>query len=164
MSPQVQALMDLTLTITGRKVSLNLDGRYSQDESSITVPGDLDDLGVFDEVLHELGHWIMASDKERTWPNLALDVDDEFINDDLPEEERLDNIDPETREYQTICLSRLVYDDAGLPIRDSHSAKFVDYYGKYGSPEMAYALERVGTTCPTIVREAARLLKELKSR
>lgn len=64
---EVGPLVRLTERVTGKKVSL-VSFEWYQDERTIySSRGDLEGL------LHELGHWVMANDIERQWPNLLLD-------------------------------------------------------------------------------------------
>lgn len=60
-------LIFLVRKVTGKDVVFDW-GSWGQTEREIEVPeGDLEGL------LHELGHWVVASPTERKWPNLLLD-------------------------------------------------------------------------------------------
>jgi hypothetical protein len=95
-------LSGLAHSITGRQVSYA--NGWWQDNDTIFVP-EFDDDGL----LHEILHWVVASDAERTWPNLALDDYDKDINEGLPAEEQLPQINAESRERQACYLGRKVY-------------------------------------------------------
>ena len=103
----MEALISIALRLTGKKVGFRPQ-TWVQDESTILVPeGDEEGL------LHELLHYVVASDEERQWPNLALDEDDvEQTNPMLPEEEQLQDWVSETpvrREYQVSHLTHKTY-------------------------------------------------------
>lgn len=118
----MQALILLAERLTGKRVKFR-DGNWTQDEDAIFVPQD-DEEGL----LHEILHWVVASDEERTWPNLALDeYDVPSINRDLPKEERLKRWTTQTparRERQVCHLTRKVYALRGweAPITSSCTA------------------------------------------
>lgn len=104
-------LIALAEEITGKKVESRLDNFWAQEDHVIYVPeGDENGL------LHEILHWLVASDAERTWPNLALDYDDVSVNEALPEADRLPEIDPVRRERQTCFLEREVYKRSRFPM------------------------------------------------
>lgn len=54
-------------------------GEWYQDEETIYV-----DYADLEGLLHELGHWVAASDREREWPNLMLDERRELDLCELP--------------------------------------------------------------------------------
>lgn len=103
----MKALIALAERLTGKKVRFRT-GYWTQDEEAIFVPTD-DEEGL----LHEILHWVVASDEERTWPNLALDeYDVPDINRSLPPGERLKKWRTQTptrRERQVCHLTRKVY-------------------------------------------------------
>ena len=101
------SLSSLAQHITGRQVAYA--NGWWQDDDTIFVP-ELDDDGL----LHEVLHWVVASDAERTWPNLALDEFDKSINEDLPAEERLPQIAVEVRERQACYLAEKIYALRGM--------------------------------------------------
>lgn len=96
-------LITLAEAVTGKKVEFH-DNFWAQEETVIYVPEN-DENGL----LHEILHWLVASDAERTWPNLALDYDAVCINEDLPKADQLPEINSERRERQTCFLEREVY-------------------------------------------------------
>lgn len=153
--------MDLTKAITGRTVFLNDHLGYYQDDDLITVPNNMSDKDTFDEVLHELGHWVVASDKERMWPNLALDGYAKDINNALPKEEQIGHINADLRENQAVCLTKLIYDLAGVDMKQSHSARVLDYYGEDDGPAVRRAQSRAKALSPTLIQDVAKLLEEL---
>ena len=119
-------LSDLAHGITGRQVSY--DDGWWQDDDTIFVP-ELDDDGL----LHEILHWVVASDAERTWPNLALDDYDKDINESLPVKEQLPRIDAQSRERQACYLGRKVYALRGM--RTPEWSSCVQY--SWASPDEA---------------------------
>ena len=107
------ALVQLTRRLTGKRVNLSDEGEWVQDLDEITTPFN-DEEGL----VHELCHWIIATDDERTRPNLALDPEAHQINEELPPAERLPFISAVTRERQTCELEKRVYALRGWLIPD----------------------------------------------
>lgn len=113
----MERLAELALTITGKKVTLGGSYGWWQDEGKIFVPAE-DEEGL----VHEILHWVVASDAERTWPNLALDEDAFEINQQLPVGERLRGFTrttPSRRERQVCILERIVFRQRGFKLRGS---------------------------------------------
>ena len=104
----MEALTKLAKRLTGKRVAHGASWGWVQDEYVIIVP-EHDEEGL----LHEILHWIVATDEERLWPNLALDADDvEDLQMGWPVEEHLTTWTVETpdqRERQVCFLTRVVF-------------------------------------------------------
>ena len=114
------SLNAIVTRITGKRVSHDGGaGTWYQEEDMICTPaGDAEGL------LHELGHWIVATDAEREWPNLALDDDAKEINKELPKGERLLRFPAEgVRERQACAFERMVYGTMGIPVPGHSSCR-----------------------------------------
>ncbi len=94
----MRALVAIAAEITGKAVYPDTAQSVHQDESTIYVPYD-DQVGL----VHEILHWIVASDREREWPNLGLDGDD---SESTP--------DPGARERQVSHLEAAIYASKGI--------------------------------------------------
>lgn len=144
----MRELVRLAEDVTGKRVELGGSWFWAQDEDAIYVP-DGDEEGL----VHEVLHWVVASDSERTWPNLALDAYDEAINAQLPPEERLEVIDVDARERQCCYLERKVFALRDIALRGSCTA--------YGDPDdegKAWADERAQSVRPGLLEELAAAL------
>lgn len=151
----MQALKAITTRITKKRVSTSEGaGHWSQDEKTIFVPS-----GDEEGLLHELAHWIVATDAEREWPNLALDDDDKDTNRHLPKAERLAKFPPEgLRERQSCAFERLVYKTAGKPVPAHSSCKSY----KSNKRHEAWGIERIralGLDPEAFVRELAGVVR-----
>jgi hypothetical protein len=100
-------MVELARRLTGKEVTFMRQAWY-QDEDSITIP-EGDEEGLF----HEILHFLVATDAERSWPNLALDDDTSWVLDDDPHlRKELPDWTLETpvvREYQVCFLERQIY-------------------------------------------------------
>lgn len=103
----MERMIELARRITGKEVTF-MRQTWCQDGESITVP-EGDEEGLFHEVLH----FLVASDAERSFPNLALDDDTSWILDSDPHlRKELPDWNTETpvaREYQVCFLERQIY-------------------------------------------------------
>lgn len=104
----MERMVELARRLTGKEVTF-MRQTWCQDETCITVP-EGDEEGLFHEVLH----FLVASDAERRFPNLALDEDNtSWILDSDPHlGKELPDWNPETptaREYQACFLERQIY-------------------------------------------------------
>lgn len=120
----MKKLVTLAKRVTNKKVESGYDG-WTQDVDTIHIPeGDEEGL------LHEVLHWIVASDEERRWLNLALDEDDVYAaNKRLAKGEKLKGwtINTPTRRERQVCyLTRKVYALRGWEPPKSSSCKIYD--------------------------------------
>jgi hypothetical protein len=104
----IRPLVELTKRVTGRQVVWQ-EGIWCQEGGEILVPR-ADACGL----LHELAHWLVASDEERECSNLMLDEWQDSEVSDLPEwawslEANLERV--KDREEQAGYLERLVMQD-----------------------------------------------------
>lgn len=110
----MNALILVAKTITGKKVTFEADS-WVQTEDTITVPKQ-DKRGL----IHEILHYVVASDEERKWPNLALDDDVKGILQDDPSLTVPEAWDPNgpfntsNREAQAAYLEALLAINLGL--------------------------------------------------
>lgn len=150
-----RSLNTIVHRITGKRVShAEGAGTWYQDEDMICTP-DGDDEGL----LHELGHWIVATDAEREWPNLALDDDAKEINRELPKVERLARFPAEgLREKQACAFGRMVYRVAGIPVPGYSSCR--TYPSSKGHERHAAGrVKDLGLDIGALVKELAGVLK-----
>lgn len=71
----LEPLAAIIKDVTGKEVNWSDYAEYMQTVGKITAPDW--DLG---GLLHELGHWLVATPAERTWPNLFLDEFDSTVD------------------------------------------------------------------------------------
>lgn len=147
----MRALTRLATRLTGKRVVYKR--MWQQDDNTIFVPCD-DEGGL----LHEILHWIVASDEERLWPNLALDSDEVVrINTTLPADECLNEWTPTTpmqRERQVCLLNRMVFATRGQ--RPPEDASCVGN-GRIHPYEIRYTLHRLRHSGTSIEELAAAL-------
>lgn len=141
------------LTRVSKKTYTPQECTWLQDTDCVFVPeGDEEGL------LHEILHWIVASDEEREWPNLALDSNTDCINADLPADEQLrfwNPTTPKARERQTCYLTRKVFKARGLPT-PAHSS--CSAFKRVTPKDIAWAEERLAASGTSIEELAAALV------
>ena len=147
----MQKLSALATRVTGKRWRA-ADLTWTQTSTTIYSPrGDEEGL------LHEVLHWIVASDEERTWPNLALDAEEVGdINAMLPADERLSEWTPETpdeRERQVCYLTARVYALRGWSMPRSSCASI----DPATAEDMQWALERLNASTTSEQELAAAL-------
>lgn len=142
-------LIAIAERVTGKRVNLSEDYMWLQEEDAIFVPA-----GDEEGLLHEILHWVVASDEERTWPNLALDDDDIEINEQLPPEDQLGYTpDSEARERQACWLERKVYAIRGWVIPSAASCT-----SRGHEPEDIVWAEHRAALYPGLIEELAAAL------
>lgn len=151
----MDALIQVAKTITGKNVTFAAD-TWLQTEDTIIVPQE-DKRGL----IHEILHWVVASDEERTWPNLALDDD---VKDILKQDPSLTvpeawnpngPFNTDNREAQAAYLEALLAISLGLTT-EKYEAKV--YGSSVAYDVFAYHLKRV--TKSDILWATERLLPE----
>ena len=138
-------MIELARLLTGKGVQHH-PGCWYQDEESIVVP-EMDEEGL----LHEILHHVVATDAERTWPNLALDDDTAGIlaqDPDLAKE--LDDdwteATPYVREYQVCHLERVIYGRRGRGVPERSSCRgYPEVTDPHLSATTAWCTERIAT-------------------
>jgi hypothetical protein len=154
-------LVELAQKITGKTTRFERCTWY-QSELEITIPI-TDPQGL----LHEICHWIVATEAERTWPNLFLDWDEYHVQledagrsipkqDHVILEARSHDEHVNIRERQACYIEKLLCATHFFPAENDSCGKT----GKVSETEREHADTRLANIPNTLVNELIQCIKQ----